>query len=79
MSGGTWSKRRPKAPQLSRTDRKAEAEQAIAAFLARGESVKQMPPVVATEFACANCGHVGISGLAPGKSRRCPKCKTLLP
>ena len=79
MSGGSWSRRRPKGPQLSRTDRKTEAAEAVAAFLARGETVKLMPPVVATEFACATCGHVGISGLAEGKRRRCPKCKTPLP
>lgn len=74
MSGGRGS-RRPSTPNLSKADRKTEAEDAVAAFLARGGAVKRMPDVVATTFACANCGHTGILGVAEGKRSRCPKCR----
>jgi predicted RNA-binding Zn-ribbon protein involved in translation (DUF1610 family) len=51
----------------------------MAAFLARGGAVKQMPAVVATTFVCPNCGHAGILGIAEGKGARCPKCRERLP
>ena len=73
----SWGKPRPKSgkPQQSKVDKTAEARDAVAAFLAEGGRVKQMPAVVATPFACAECGHTGIIGVAPGKARRCPKCR----
>ncbi len=78
MSDGRWNKRPAKGPPQSRADRRSEADDAIAAFLARGGAVKQMPAVVATTFACATCGHTGILGIASGKTSRCPKCRALL-
>ena len=73
--------RRPvsKKDQPSKADKRTEAEAEVAAFLARGGSVKAMPAVVPTAFACATCGHAGIVGIAPGKHGRCPKCRTPLP
>lgn len=65
-------------PSASKAQKSAEAQDIVAAFLAAGGQVKQMPAVVATAFACA-CGHAGISGVAPGKTRRCPKCREPLP
>lgn len=69
--------RRPasKKDQPSKADKRSEAEAQVAAFLARGGAVKEMPAVVATMFACANCGHTGTIGVAPGKKPRCPKCR----
>jgi hypothetical protein len=77
MTARNWS-RRGKAPTLSRADRDSEAKAALAAFLAKGGAVKQMPGAVPTEFVCTNCGHAGIMGVTPGKKRRCPKCRELL-
>jgi hypothetical protein len=75
MTAGNWTRRPSKGNRLSKADHKTQADDAVAAFLARGGSVKQMPAVVATTFACANCGHTGILGIAEGKSPRCPKCR----
>jgi len=73
----SWpSKPKSGQPAASRADRSAEASDMVAAFLARGGQIKAMPAVVPTEFACSNCGHVGVIGMTEGKSvRRCPKCK----
>ena len=79
MNDGRWTKRPSRANQQSKANRKSEAADAVAAFLARGGAVKQMPAVVATMMACPTCGYTGIVGMAPGKSARCPKCRTLLP
>jgi hypothetical protein len=70
---------RPKAPAQSKSEKSAEAQDVVAAFLAKGGRIKQMPPVVPTTFACAECGHTGILGVAVGKVRRCPKCREPLP
>jgi predicted Zn-ribbon and HTH transcriptional regulator len=70
--------RRPKAPQKSRNERKNEAEDAMAAFLARGGTVTKAAPVVATTIACSNCGYTGVVGIAEGKSGRCPRCREKL-
>jgi predicted Zn-ribbon and HTH transcriptional regulator len=67
-------KSKPGQP-LSKADKTAEAQDIVAAFLAKGGRIKQMPAVVPTPFACSNCGHTGISGVTPGKVRRCPKCR----
>ncbi|HZP19809.1 MAG TPA: hypothetical protein VFB16_06315 [Bauldia sp.] len=69
---------RPKAPQKSRIEKKSEAEDALAAFLARGGMVTKAAPVVATTIACANCGYTGIVGIAEGKTGRCPRCREKL-
>ena len=78
MTDGKWTKRPPKANQPSKAEKTSEAADAVAAFLARGGAVKQMPAVVATTFVCTTCGHTGVIGVAPGKNARCPKCRTLL-
>jgi hypothetical protein len=65
----------PKRDQSSKADRRSEAEALAAAFLAKGGTVKEMPAVVATSFACLTCGHTGTIGVAPGKKPRCPKCR----
>ncbi len=74
----SWTRPPPKKDQPSKADRRSEAEAQVAAFLARGGSVKEMPAVVPTTFACTTCGHTGIIGIAPGKRGRCPKCRTPL-
>ena len=63
----------------TKAEKTAEAQDVVAAFLAAGGRIKQLDPVVATAFACANCGHSGIAGFGPGKPRRCPKCREPLP
>jgi len=76
---GWRSPRRPASNvKQSKAERQAEAESAVAAFLAKGGAVKQMPAVVATTIACASCGYTGVMGLAEGKTGRCPKCRVLL-
>ena len=73
----SWpSKPKSRDQSASRADKSAEASDMVAAFLARGGRIKEMPAVVPTQFACSNCGHVGVIGMTEGKSvRRCPKCK----
>jgi hypothetical protein len=64
MSDGRWNKRPAKGPPRTRADRRSEADDAMAAFLARGGAVKQMPTVVATTFVCPNCGHASLKNAA---------------
>ena len=67
---------RPRAnDRTSKAANRAEAEAQIAAFLAKGGTIKEGPASVPTTFSCANCGHTGIIGLVPGKKGRCPKCR----
>jgi predicted nucleic-acid-binding Zn-ribbon protein len=65
----------PRKDQSSKADKRSDAEDLVAAFLAKGGAIKEMPSVEATAFACKNCGHTGIIGMAPGKKVRCPKCR----
>ncbi len=78
MPEGRFRKPLPKEGQPSKADRRTEAEDIVAAFLAKGGAVKQMPTVEPTSFACGTCGHAGIAGFAPGKTRKCPKCRSAL-
>ena len=73
----SWpSKPKSRDQGATRADKSAEASDMVAAFLARGGQIKSMPSVVPTQFACKNCGHVGVIGMTEGKAvRRCPKCK----
>ncbi len=77
MPDGRW-KKPSKEAQPSKAARRSEAEDIVAAFLAKGGAVKQMPTVEPTAFACGTCGHAGIAGFAPGKTRKCPKCRAAL-
>lgn len=77
MSDGN-SRKPPQSERQSKADRRSEAEDVVAAFLASGGTVKRMPSVEPTPFACGSCGHAGIVGVAPGKARKCPKCRALL-
>jgi hypothetical protein len=61
-----------------KAEKRNEAEDVVAAFLAAGGTVKRMPTVEATAFACGSCGHAGVLGVSPGKTRKCPKCRALL-
>jgi hypothetical protein len=65
----------PRKDQSSKADKRSTADDLVAAFLAKGGAIKEMPTVEATAFACKNCGHTGIIGMAPGKKVRCPKCR----
>ena len=65
-------------PKTSREDLKAQADAAMAAFKDKGGTVDRGPSVVATSFACANCGQTGILGVAAGKKARCPRCREFL-
>jgi hypothetical protein len=71
-------RRRPETP-LSKEDARKQAEASLAEFLKKGGTVKQGPTVEATMFACPTCGHAGVAGFAPGKARKCPKCRSPLP
>jgi hypothetical protein len=64
---------------LSKEDARKQAEASLAEFLNKGGTVKQGPTVEATMFACPTCGHAGVAGFAPGKARKCPKCRSPLP
>lgn len=77
MTGSDSKKPLSGAPQ-SKAEKRNEAEDVVAAFLASGGTVKRMPTVEATPFACGSCGHAGILGVSPGKSRKCPKCRAAL-
>ena len=68
----------PKKDQPSKADKRSDAEAMVAAFLAKGGAIKEMPSVEATAFSCKTCGHAGIVGIAPGKKARCPKCREYL-
>ncbi len=68
----------PKKDQPSKADKRSDAEDLVAAFLAKGGAIKEMPSVEATAFSCKTCGHAGIVGMAPGKRTRCPKCREFL-
>jgi hypothetical protein len=68
----------PKEGQPSKAEKRSGAEDLVAAFLAKGGSVNKMPSVEPTAFACATCGHAGIMGFAPGKTPKCPKCRSPL-
>ena len=71
---------RAKAPGPdSKVEKAAEAQDLVAAFLAKGGGIKKIEAVTTSTFACANCGHVGIIGAAVGKVRKCPKCREPLP
>jgi predicted nucleic-acid-binding Zn-ribbon protein len=65
-------------PPQTKADSRSESESIVAEFLAKGGTVKRMPDVEATAFACKTCGHTGIAGFAPGKARKCPKCRSPL-
>lgn len=71
----TYRRPFPRKDQSSKTDKRNDADALVAAFLAKGGAIKEMPSVEATAFACKNCGHTGIIGMAPGKKTRCPKCR----
>jgi len=63
----------------SKADRRSEAEDVVAAFLAAGGTVNRLPPEEATAFACSSCGHTGTIGASAGrKSPRCPRCRAPL-
>lgn len=68
----------PKKDQTSKADKRSDADALVAAFLAKGGAIKEMPSVEPTTFACKTCGHTGIIGVAPGKKARCPKCREYL-
>lgn len=68
----------PRGPQPSKADRRSESEDIIAEFLAKGGAVTRVPSTEPTTFACASCGHAGIAGFAPGKVRKCPRCRAPL-
>jgi hypothetical protein len=68
----------PKEAQPSKAEKRSGAEDLVAAFLAKGGSVSKMPSVEPTAFACGTCGHAGIMGFAPGKTPKCPKCRSAL-
>ncbi|MCB1501151.1 MAG: hypothetical protein KDK07_15410 [Bauldia sp.] len=74
----TYRRPVPRKDQVSKADKRSDAEDLVAAFLARGGAIKEMPAVEATTFTCKTCGHTGIIGMAPGKKVRCPKCRELL-
>jgi hypothetical protein len=63
----------------SKTEKSAEARDVVEAFLKAGGSIRRMPTVAVSAFACANCGHAGIAGATAGRVRKCPKCKQPLP
>jgi hypothetical protein len=65
----------PRKDQASKADKRSDADALVAAFLAKGGAIKEMPSVEATAFACKTCGHTGIIGIAAGKKPRCPKCR----
>lgn len=67
-----------KRDKESKAKKTADANDLVAAFLARGGQISKMPAVEAQTFACAECGHTGIMGFAPGKARKCPKCRSPL-
>jgi hypothetical protein len=67
-----------KNDRTTKADKRSEAEAQIAEFLARGGKVQSGPSVVATSFACLNCGHTGTIGHVAGKRVYCPKCRTPL-
>ena len=71
----TYRRPVPRKDQASKADKRSDADAMVAAFLAKGGAIKEMPTVEATSFACKTCGHTGIIGMAPGKKARCPKCR----
>jgi rubrerythrin len=71
----TYRRPFPRKDQSSKADKRNDADELVAAFLAKGGAIKEMPSVEATAFACKTCGHTGIIGMAPGKKVRCPKCR----
>ena len=79
MRKSTWRKPLPKGPQPSKADRRSESEDIVAEFLAKGGAVTRVPAIEPTAFGCAACGHTGIAGFAPGKMRKCPRCRAPLP
>ena len=66
----TYRRPLPKSNQPSKADNRSDAEAMVAAFLARGGAIKEMPAVEPTTFTCKTCGHTGIIGIAPGKKAR---------
>jgi len=76
MAERKW--RKSPAVPTSRADRKTQADDAIAAFLAQGGVVKQMPTVATALIACSSCGYSGVVGVTAGKQGRCPRCRTPL-
>lgn len=67
-----------KGPQISREELKAQADAAMAAFRDKGGVVQQVEAVVATTFACRNCGHTGTIGVRANQKIRCPKCREVI-
>jgi len=63
------------SPKLTREELKAQAEAAMAAFKKKGGVVDQGPAVVATAFACSNCGQTGVIGVRADRQARCPRCR----
>jgi hypothetical protein len=78
MSEGRWRKPPVKGPPQSKAERRSETEDIVAAFLAKGGSVTRVPGAEPVAFACGSCGHAGIAAFAPGKTRKCPKCRATL-
>jgi len=78
MPEGSRKKPLPKGPKISKADRRSESEDIVAEFLAKGGAVTRVPAVEPTAFGCAACGHSGIAGFAPGKPRKCPRCRAPL-
>lgn len=74
-----YQRKKPaKGDKQSKAERRSEAEDVVAAFLAAGGTVSRLPSEQATSFVCSSCGHTGITGTTPGKSGRCPKCRAPL-
>ncbi len=74
-----YNRKKPvKGMQPSKADRRSEAEDVVAAFLAAGGTVNRLPSEQATAFVCSSCGHAGTTGVTPGRSVRCPKCRAPL-
>ena len=67
-----------KGSQPSKADRRSESENIVAEFLSKGGAVTRAQAIEPTAFGCAACGHTGIAGFAPGKVRKCPRCRAPL-
>jgi hypothetical protein len=59
---------------------RADAERAVAEFLAKGRAIVRGPDVVPTTIVCASCGTPAVVGISPKQRRkaRCPKCGAIL-
>lgn len=75
----TFKRKQPKdGTQPSKAERRSEAEDVVAAFLATGGTINRLPSEEATAFVCSSCGQTGTTGVIPGKSARCPRCRAPL-